>query len=105
MPTIKKTKLKPWINKFSEELRKQRQEIYSSDRWHKMRLAKLIDQPLCEICLSKGKITPAVDVHHKDSFMNYEGANRLWKAYDYNNLMSLCKQCHAELHKVGHTIT
>lgn len=43
------------------------------------------------MCLAKGIITPAVDVHHKDSFLNYEGSTRLYKAYDYSNLLSVCK--------------
>lgn len=59
--------------------------------------------PLCEICLSKGIVKPAVDIHHRDSFCNYTGKMMKWKAYDFNNLMSLCKECHAELHKNGTT--
>lgn len=66
-------------------------------------MAKLMQQPLCEICLEKGKVTPAEDVHHKDSFLNYEGQERLYKAFDFTNLQSVCKQCHASLHKDGRT--
>jgi len=46
---------------------------------------------LCEICLALGKTTPAEDIHHKDSFTNYSGNMRLKVAYDYNNLIALCK--------------
>jgi 5-methylcytosine-specific restriction protein A len=43
-------------------------------------------------------ITPAIDVHHIDSFTKYEGIMKLQKAYDFSNLMSLCKQCHQLIH-------
>jgi hypothetical protein len=35
--------------------------------------------------------------------LNYNGDKRYAVAYDPNNLMSLCKECHAELHKNGTT--
>ena len=38
------------------------------------------------------------DIHHIDSFMNYTGTKRLAKAFDFNNLMSICKECHAKKH-------
>lgn len=83
--------------------REDRQAIYQSQRWKALRLAKLAEQPLCEVCLSKDKVTPAIDVHHKDSFLNYEGLERLAKAYDYTNLLSVCKECHSYLHRHGTT--
>lgn len=98
MPTIAKTKTTPKKNLFNEQSRAERQQIYQSDKWKKLRLAKLIEQPLCEICLAKGLVVPAIDVHHIDSFTNYTGANRLWKAYDFDNLQSLCKECHSKIH-------
>jgi 5-methylcytosine-specific restriction protein A len=55
------------------------------------------------MCLSEGKITPAIDVHHKDSFTNYTGNMRLYKAFDYSNLLSVCKECHSKLHRNGTT--
>jgi 5-methylcytosine-specific restriction protein A len=30
--------------------------------------------------------------------MNYEGLKRIEKAYDFNNLMSICKNCHQRIH-------
>lgn len=80
-----------------------RQQIYQSSKWKKLREAKLMEQPLCEICLARGIIKFAEDVHHKDSFLNYEGNDRLWKAYDYSNLLSVCKECHSFLHRKGTT--
>ena len=83
--------------------REDRQAIYQSQKWKALRVAKLAEQPLCEVCLSKDKITPAIDVHHKDSFLNYEGLERLAKAYDSDNLLSVCKSCHSYLHRHGTT--
>lgn len=57
-----------------------------------------MSQPLCELCLAKGIITPAIDVHHIDSFMNYTGTDRLKYAFNFANLMSICKECHNRLH-------
>lgn len=94
MPTLKKP-IKQNSISFN---RQDRQKIYQSTRWKKLRLAKLMSQPLCELCLAKGIITPAIDVHHIDSFMNYTGTDRLSKAYDFTNLQSICKYCHSSLH-------
>ena len=94
MPYLKKPKRKPHRRVSYED----RQQIYQSIKWKKLREAKLMEQPLCEVCLAKGIITPAEDVHHKDSFLNYNGTLRLWKAFDYSNLMSVCKGCHGQIH-------
>ena len=56
-----------------------------------------MQSPLCEVCLSKGVITPAFHAHHIDSFMNYEGMKRKEVAYNPDNLMSICEQCHQKV--------
>lgn len=61
-----------------------------------------MQQPLCELCLAKGIVTSAIDIHHIDSFMNYTDTKRLTKAFDFNNLMSICKECHAKEHRYEH---
>ena len=78
--------------------REDRQKIYQSSKWKQLRITKLMSNPLCQKCLQKGKTTLAIDVHHIDSFMNYTGNLRLAKAYDPDNLICLCKECHAEEH-------
>ena len=90
MPYLKKAKKQrnPSNNRI------ERQKIYNTDRWHKLRASKLMQSPLCEVCLSKGVITPAFHIHHIDSFMNYEGMKRKEVAYNPDNLMSICEQCH-----------
>lgn len=99
MPYLQKPN-KPKSRTFNRE---DRQKIYQSAKWKKLRTAKLMADPLCQYCLAKGIITPAIDVHHKDSFMNYTGLMRLQKAYDITNLVSLCKDCHSLEHLNGTT--
>lgn len=59
-------------------------------RWQKLRLVKLGEQPLCEDCLSDGRVEAANEVHHIAKVSD-EPAMRL----DWDNLMSLCKACHS----------
>lgn len=95
MPTLRRMEKEP-VRKIKEEDRK---KIYLSKRWRQLRESKLMNNPLCEICLQKGIIKPAIDIHHIDSFLNYEGLKRIEVAYNYNNLLALCKECHSEIHK------
>ncbi|WP_321426425.1 HNH endonuclease [uncultured Bacteroides sp.] len=37
-------------------------------------------------------------MHHIQSFMNYEGLKRREMAFNYNNLQSICKECHQKEH-------
>lgn len=99
MPYLKRKRKEP-VRKINQQ---DRQKIYQSKRWKELRLAKLREQPLCEICLLIDKITPSCDIHHIDSYMNYEGLKRINKAYDFNNLLSVCKEHHSYLHKKGTT--
>ena len=87
MPTLKRAR-KEQIRRINRD---NRNEIYQSKRWKELRLVKLANSPLCEICLSNDKIEPAIDIHHRDSLTNYTGNLRITKAYDYNNLLSVCK--------------
>ena len=98
MPYLKKyTKPKEYKKKDTKD------DIYHSKRWQTMRLNYLQHHPLCEICEAANKTTLAKDVHHKDSFNHYYGDMRIMKAYDYNNLMALCRFHHNELHKGNKT--
>ena len=59
----------------------------------------LKNDPLCEMCLEEGIVTPADDVHHIVSFMSVtDKHSRTYLAYDYNNLKSLCKKHHQLVH-------
>lgn len=83
-----------------EERRKERQKVYNTKRWKELRELKVQANPLCEECLKEGRITPAQEVHHIKSFcargLSPEEKER--RAYDYENLMSLCKDCHHKKH-------
>lgn len=96
MPTINKPKKN---RKNENTMRRERMEIYNTSRWRELRRAKFITNPLCELCLQEGRVKPAEDIHHIVSFMSvYDRTQRLHLAFDYGNLMSLCKQCHQKIH-------
>ena len=99
MPYLNKPK--PVQNKSHKA--RDRIDVYNKQMWRNLRKAQLMKQPLCELCLARGKTTLAIDVHHKDSFLNYNGQKRYQMAYDPENLVSLCKQCHRFLHRNGTT--
>jgi predicted HNH restriction endonuclease len=55
------------------------------------------EHPICEECLKKGKVTAAQDVHHKKS--PFKDGEINWNLLlDYDNLMSVCKDCHGKIH-------
>lgn len=70
------------------------QNVYQSKAWRNLRALKFANNPLCELCLLKGKVTQTEEVHHIIPFdVNPD------LAYDYDNLMSLCSECHSKIHK------
>ena len=99
MPTLnitKKTK-KETNQRNQTASREVRMKAYNNTEWRRLRETYIREHALCEICLSKGKVVPAEDVHHKQSpFQNGEVNNNL--LLDYNNLQALCKECHGNIH-------
>lgn len=76
-----------------------RQEVYQSALWKKIRLHKLMTDPLCEVCLLMGKTTGGDHVHHMISFVNAtDRIERDRLAYDTDNLMTVCESCHGRIH-------
>ena len=61
--------------------------------WRRVRLSYLKRNPLCEVCESKGIITPAILVHHIKPVKDYPELR-----LDKKNLMSLCNRCHENIH-------
>lgn len=97
MPTIYKPK--KTAKKNNTPYATERRKIYNSTRWKRLRAWKFANNPLCEKCLEKNVVTPAEDIHHKISFMSTDDPEqRIFLAYDYDNLMSLCKPCHQNEH-------
>lgn len=99
MPYLKK----PQRQQTKSVKREERNEIYTSTKWRKLRLAHLQQHPLCELCQKEGKVVPAIDVHHIISFMSTnDHLKRKYLAYNPDNLMSLCKECHQNIHHSIH---
>ena len=63
--------------------------------WKKIRAPFLLRHPLCEQCLSEGRLTPAEEVHHILPLASVGTS-------DEGNLISLCKSCHSKI-TIGHT--
>lgn len=82
---------------------KERQEIYQSKQWKELRKKLQMERPLCENCLKKGIVKPMEDCHHKLSpFQKGIGEEEKYRrAYDENNIICLCRDCHIEEHHKG----
>ena len=73
--------------------------FYTSRAWRKCREALLKEKGgLCELCLSKGLIEPAVHVHHR-IHLTPENVSDPKISMDHSNLMALCEECHQEQHR------
>jgi 5-methylcytosine-specific restriction protein A len=72
-----------------------RHKFYISSEWRRLREVKLMNHPLCEECSQLSWTVPATEVHHIEDIVK----NPL-KALDYNNLQSLCHECHSSKPKV-----
>lgn len=59
--------------------------------WKRIRDSYAAAHPLCEECLKRGIYTPTEEIHHKLPLS--KGGT-----HDRNNLMALCKSCHARIH-------
>ena len=73
--------------------------IYNTGTWKALRLEYLRLNPLCEECKSKGKIMAASEVHHIIPISTGKNINeKQTLGLDWNNLMSLCDNCHKIKH-------
>lgn len=69
-----------------------RQKLYQTSRWRKLRRAHLAQEPLCVHCKREGRTTPAVAVDH---ILGHNSPDWRDRFFDPANLMSLCTPCHA----------
>lgn len=103
MPTINKpnnkkkrdnTKKKHGLQKLIQ------QHVYSTTRWRNLVKVKRMISPLCERCLSQNRTTEVAEIHHVIPLKTCNGdLNYLLQlAFDYDNLMSVCCQCHEDIH-------
>ncbi len=92
----------------SDKVAKDKQEIYNSREWKELTILKKRANPLCEQCIKDGEaigipggyVKSVECVHHIipiETARTKEEMRRL--AFNWNNLMSLCKSCHARIHK------
>ena len=75
-------------------------KLINCQTWRNLRNRQLKMRPLCEECRSKGIYTSATEVHHRipvESVRSEQAMKKL--AYDPENLVSLCHECHVEVHK------
>ncbi|MCA9262133.1 MAG: HNH endonuclease, partial [Planctomycetales bacterium] len=54
--------------------------------WRRLRAEKIANDPLCEECLKRDRLTPTEEVDHVEPFQGPDDPLRL----DYDNLRSLC---------------
>lgn len=73
--------------------------IYDTTQWRRLRDVKFMNQPCCEMCAKNGIVKPADEIHHIIPFTSVTDiVERQALAFDYNNLMSLCTDCHRKVH-------
>lgn len=73
--------------------------FYKSTQWQKCReLCIQRAGGLCERCKEQGLINPAVVAHHKTP-ITLENINDPRITLNLDNLMALCVDCHAAVHK------
>ena len=72
--------------------------FYNSQAWKDCRASyKKSVGGLCENCLTKGIYSPGEIVHHK-IHLTPSNINNPAVSLDWNNMMLLCRDCHAEIH-------
>lgn len=83
-------------------------KIYDSSRWKKVRKlamertvrtldGRLCPPFMCERCFERGKLVPAELVHHI-KHLTPQNVNDPMICYGLDNLMRVCRDCHAEIH-------
>lgn len=80
--------------------RKDYQALLNSKRWKSLRVAYLREHPLCERCFKEGRVTSAIDVHHKKPVEDVTVRQAMEsRCFDWTNLEALCIPCHLQVHQ------
>lgn len=75
-------------------------KLMNSKQWKLLRARKLAANPLCERHLEEGKVVAASVVHHiVEVESGHTEAECRALAFSWANLQSLCRECHADIHK------
>lgn len=99
MPTINKKPIQ--VISLKRERKDERMKLYNNSQWRNLRKIYIQSHPLCEKCLERGIVNGEhLNVHHKLSPFDYglSDMERYSRLLDYNNLMTLCEECHGALH-------
>lgn len=91
----------PWLNvkpNKKEEIsisKKRKQKIYQNKKWKDVIEFIKLRFPFCLLCASKYSpiMKPMEHCHHI-----VELKKDISKAFDYNNVMPICANCHSKLH-------
>lgn len=63
---------------------------YSTQRWQRLRRLKLAEQPICERCITQGRVEAATDVDHRRPIS--QGGDPF---PPLDQLNSFCHSCHS----------
>jgi 5-methylcytosine-specific restriction protein A len=66
-------------------------KFYKSKAWKSVRLLKIAENPICEVCYHVGKLTDATFGSPIDHAVRLEDGGA---ALDLANLITMCPQCH-----------
>jgi len=98
MPTIKLPKKKPREVTYNKQAY---QWIYNTPIWKRLRAEKFKANPVCEHCEKEGRVSITEEVHHRIPFEIMSSREQQQEvAYDRDNLVSLCMDCHKEAHRL-----
>lgn len=86
------------MSRFVKKNDKTYYRLIHSARWRALRRKKLNASPLCERCMAEGIKTAAVLVHHIHPIEGVTDDDKARWAFDFDNLMSLCEDCHVQMH-------
>lgn len=89
MPNHFKKLPQPWKPKRIRKQKVDNSKFYQSKQWRKVRKLYVQQNPLCVHCLDRGLTTAVQEVDHIKP-LRLGGAK-----FDFENLQSLCKSCHA----------
>lgn len=67
--------------------------------WTQLSKRYRTENPFCQVCYDKGKLTGVDHVHH---IQPIKDAPQL--RLDWNNLQSVCKACHIDVERGGHGV-
>ena len=81
---------KEWLSKKynRQHTQSRANDFYRSPEWRKLSRRLLKERPVCEVC----GMNYSADVHHRFPVADYPEM-----ALDEDNLMCLCKSCHARI--------